>query len=310
MKTYIIGTILCLMFINSQNVTAQRGRFLNDYPLAYPSSTLEQKVEFEKTITAMMGGIKILESPNTTKAKGDKEAYSIENYKTSLEKMALYASNASIKAAKDQSKAMSKVTKAIKGSRYASASAQLLKLGAKEAKNSESLFFIWRDYMIDIDSKMPWVQPMNIKTTRTYRMILDYTNKKNRRPFGIKAELGAVVADGAQALSNCLENPQNLEWKGGSKIEMSEGDQLQRLAGIVAFYNWRKHDVSSGKRAAHIDTKIVQLLQKSLYDVVRSIQKKGKSWDADPAHGENLLKLFETTIKSGWSVNGDKAQKN
>ena len=139
--------------------------------------------------------------------------------------------------------------------------------------------------------------------------MLDYMSKNYERPFGIKEELGAVVADGAQALSNCLESPKDLDWEGESKMKMREGDQLRRLASIVAYYDWRRHEKSSGKRTAHISPKIVRTLQKSLYDIVRSILKKKAAWDADSAHGKNLLDLFQATLANGWSVNGDKAQK-
>jgi hypothetical protein len=307
----LLGIFLFLSLCNTNTLEAQRrGRFIDAYPLAMPSSSSEYKAEFEKTLGAVLGGIKLLESPNVLKSRSDEEAYIVDDYKSDLNKMITYAKGLCEKTGNDVTKDLDNVAKAIKGSKYGNASGALLKMGAKKGvEEAEHLFFVWRDYLQDIEKESPWTNPKNIKVTRIYRMMINYVGENYDRPFGIQAEQGAVVADGAQALSNCLENPTSLDWKGEAQMGMKEGDQLRRLVSNVAYYDWRIHDKNSGQRAAHIDKEAVRLLQQSLYDVVRTILKNKENWDKDAAHGKNLLALFHATSSNGWSVNGDKAQK-
>ena len=107
-----------------------------------------------------------------------------------------------------------------------------------------------------------------------------------------------------------MENPQDLAWKGGSRYTMREGDELRRLASNVSYYHWRLHDPIPARRAAMINRKVVQNVEQALYDVVRSTLEKKENWGMDPAHGANLRRLFEDTRKSGWNVNGDRAQRD
>ncbi len=309
MQVNIISIILCILFLNTQNITAQKSRFIAGYPISTPTSNADYKEEILKTASAMLGGLKLLDSPNLPKSKADKEAYLAEDYKTALNEMTNYAIGLCDKAGKVYLKDLEKVAKSIKTSKYSAASGFLLKMGAKASQDSEKSFFIWKDYLEDIKNNAPWINPKNIKVNYIYQTMLHYIGSNYDRPFGVQAEQGAIIADGAQALSNCLENPNELDWKGELKMSMKEGDQLRRLASDVAYYAWRRHDKNSGMRAAHIDTKIVRLLQISLYDTVRSIMDRKGGWDADPAHGKNLLALFEATISNGWSVNGDKAKR-
>ncbi len=300
---------ILLLFIAVQTQAQRAGRFFEEYPLATPSSSAEYQEEFEKTLGAILGGVTLLESPDIPKSRIDVEAYTVDDYKDNINTMLTYATGLCEKTGNDLTKDLSKIGKAIKSSKYSSASADLLQMGAKGGKDAPNLFFIWRDYLRDVEKAAPWTDPKNIRVTRIYRMMVDYVGKNYDRPFGMKAEQGAVVADGAQALSNCLENPQSLDWKGEAKMTMKEGDQLRRLVSDVAYYDWRLHDKNSGQRANHIDKDMVRLLQQSLYDVVRSIMQKKENWDQDAAHGNNLLGLFKATGDSGWTVNGDKATK-
>lgn len=309
MKCSNISILLFFFLFSSLNIQAQRGRFIDDYPIAMPSSSSEYKEEFQKTLGAILGGIKLLESPNVLKSRSDEEAYIVDDYKTELNNMVTYAKGLCEKTGEDVVKDLDNVAKAIKGSKYGNASGALLKMGAKSGEDPEHLFFVWRDYLKDIEQGSPWTNPKNIRVTRVYRTMVNYVGEKYDRPFGIQAEQGAIIADGAQALSNCLENPNQLDWNGESQMGMKEGDQLRRLVSNVAYYDWRIHDKNSGQRAAHIDKDAVRLLQKSLYDVVRSILKKKDNWDSDAAHGKNLLALFHATHSNGWTVNGDKAKK-
>ena len=140
MQHHILGIVICLLL--SQYSFAQKSRFLGDYVLAQPKSAIEHNEDFQKTVTAMLGGVKILESPNTPKSRSDIEAYTVDDYKASLEKMAAYAKKMCEKSGKDKSKEFDKVAKSIKSSKYAAASADLLSLGAKNSADNETQFFI------------------------------------------------------------------------------------------------------------------------------------------------------------------------
>ncbi|WP_264791512.1 hypothetical protein [Aureispira anguillae] len=289
---------------------AQKQRFNGNYPLATPSKSESQiKAEYEKTVTAMLGGVRLMGLNTTPTSREDPEAFTKDDYKEVVEEMNVYAIELCQKLGTDYANKLKKISKAIKSNKFSSAESDLESIGAQSSKEAETIFFIWKEYLRDKENKAPWTDPENIKITRVYRAMLAYVSKNYERPFGAQAEQGAIIADAAQALSNCMENPTELAWKGESKMTMRKEDELRRLASNVSYYNWRMHNPISGKRAAQIDETVVRHLQQALYDVVRTTIENKDRWDNDPAHGANLLRLFEDTKGSGWTVNGDKAHK-
>jgi len=310
-KSLYLPLFLLPLFVLGVTKTteAQRGRFINGYPVTQPSSSKEYKEEYDKTVSAILGGVQLLESPNLPKNRDDPEAYIEDDYQAMAVAMVEYAKKMCEKTGAKYTKDLDKIGKMVDGGRYAPASAKLMKIGAKGGKESERLFFIWNDYLKDIEANMPWVDPKNAKYARMYRAMLQYVSQNYDRPFGVQAETGAVVADAAQALSNCLETPKELNWKGEKNVKMRQEDQLRRLVSNVAYYNWRLHDRLSGQRAYRIDRKIVRHLQKALFDVVKTTMQKGNGWHGDPVHGNNLLKLYKATLANGWLVDGNRAQR-
>lgn len=307
---YPYTTFLCLLMLVTTSLSAQKTRFSGQYPLATPSKSETQvKAEYEQTVTAILGGVRILSMETTPSKREDPEAFIKDDYKATLDKMNVYAIELCEQLGTDYTDKLKKIAKSIKSNKYINAIASLESIGGISDEEAESLYFIWKEYLEDKEQAMPWTDPKNLKITRVYRAMLTYVSENHDRPFGAQAEQGAVVADAAQALSNCMESPENMLWKGENKMKMREEDELRRLASCVSYYNWRLHDRISGKRAAHINPVIVQHIQKALYDVVRSVIQKQDNWDNDPAHGNNLLQLFEDTKSKGWSVNGDRAQK-
>lgn len=293
-------------------VQAQKLRFNGHYPLATPKegSEAQIKAEYEKTVTAMLGGVRLM-ALNTTPSKNeDPEAFTKDDYKASVATMSAYATELCASLKTDHANDLKQIEKAIKSNKFSTAISSLEKIGAQSTEDAETIFFIWKEYLQDKENKAPWTNPENIQITRMYRAMLTYVSKNYERPFGAQAEQGAIIADAAQALSNCMENPTELAWKGESKMNMRKEDELRRLASNVSYYNWRMHDPISGKRSAHIDQEVVNHLQQALYDVVRTTIQEKDRWNNDPAHGANLLRLFEDTKRSGWMVNGDKANKS
>lgn len=290
---------------------AQKLRFNGHYPLATPKvgSESQVKAEYEKTVTAMLGGVRLMALNTTPTKKEDAEAFTKEDYKVTVAQMSAYAEELCAILKTDYANDLKKIEKSIKSNKFSNAISSLEKIGAQSIEDAETLFFIWKEYLRDKKNEAPWTDPRNIQITRMYRAMLVYVGKNYDRPFGAQAEQGAIIADAAQALSNCMENPTELAWKGESRMNMKKEDELRRLASNVSYYNWRMHDPISGKRSAHIDQDVVNHLQQALYDVVRTTIQEKDSWNNDPAHGANLLRLFEDTKRSGWTVNGDRANK-
>lgn len=301
---------ILIMAIGMQ-VQAQKLRFNGHYPLATPKTSSESQVkaEYEKTVTAMLGGVRLMALNTTPTKKEDEEAFTKDDYKATVGEMSVYAAELCGLLKTDYANDLKKIDKSIKSNKFSSAISSLEKIGAKSVEDAEAIFFIWKEYLQDKNNNAPWTDPKNIQVTRMYRGMLAYVGKNYERPFGAQAEQGAIIADAAQALSNCMENPTELTWKGESKMNMRKEDELRRLASNVSYYNWRMHDPISGKRSAHINQEVVTHLQQALFDVVRTTIQEKDRWNNDPAHGANLLHLFEDTKRSGWSVNGDKANK-
>lgn len=302
---------ILIMAIGMQ-VQAQKLRFNGHYPLSTPkeSSESQVKAEYEKVVTAMLGGVRLM-ALNTTPTKNeDTEAYTKDDYKATVAIMSAYAVELCAILKTDYANDLKKIEKSIRSNKFSSAISSLEKIGAQSIEDAETIFFIWKEYLEDKENNAPWTDPKNIQITRMYRAMLAYVGKNYERPFGAQAEQGAIIADAAQALSNCMDNPTALAWKGESKMNMRKEDELRRLASNVSYYNWRMHDPISGKRSAHINKTVVSHLQQALYDVVRTTIQEKERWNNDPAHGANLLRLFEDTKQSGWTVNGDKANKS
>lgn len=307
LSTFSIFTLFFLLF--AQQTFAQKLRFNGHYPLATPNGKESQvKAEYEKTLTAILGAAELMGNEKTPTKEIDREAYTRDNYKATAENMQRYADELNTQLNMGHNNQLKKIAKALRANRFSTAISDLKNLGAKST-DAQQVFFIWKDYMRDKEVGTPWIDPKNIQITRVYRAMLKYVSKNYDRPFGVQAEQGAVVADAAQALSNCMENPDEMAWKGESRFSMRQEDELRRLASIVSYYNWRKHDPISGMRSAHIDPQIVDHVQQALFDIVRTTLEKKEHWNNDPAHGANLLRLFEDTKNSGWTVDGEKAKR-
>lgn len=307
---YLSAFFLVSFFVSINFLNAQKTRFIDNYPLAAPSERdFETKEEYEKTVSAMLGGIRLMALETTPTNSEDPEAFSKDDFKKTVDEMGLYAIELSKKVGSNYEDQLKKISKSIKSNKFGDAITSLENIGAKSTEDVEELYFIWKEYLQDLKHNAPWTDPKNIEVTRMYRALLIYVSKNYERPFGAQAELGAVIADAAQALSNCLENPRQITWKGEGKMNMRKEDELRRLASNVAYYNWRMHDKVSGRRGAAINVTTIRHLQLALYDVVRTIISQKEKWDSSAVHGLNLLRLFEDTKTSGWSVNGDKANK-
>ncbi len=309
-QRFTIYYIFILLFlVVAQDSFAQKLRFNGHYPLAAPNGKESQvKAEYEKTLTAILGGAELMGDDNTPTKEIDNEAYTRDGYRAIVENMQRYADEMNVQLGLEHDDQLKKIAKAIRGNKFEAAVSELKDLGAATT-DAQQVFFIWKDYMRDKEVGAPWTDPDNIRTTRMYRAMLQYVSKNYDRPFGVQAEQGAIVADAAQALSNCMENPDDLAWKGDDRFKMRQEDELRRLASLVAYYNWRRHDPISGKRSAHINPQIVDHVQQALYDIVRTVLDKKENWNNDPAHGANLLRLFEDTKNSGWRVDGERAKR-
>jgi hypothetical protein len=301
---------LVLVCLNLSVSVAQDTRFHHEYPLAVPSSQKsELSYEMQRTVSAMLGGVKIASDATTPSKTDDKEAFTKESIKLSLQTMLDYFAELSSQVGIDNAGQLKKIEKSIKAGKFDLCNQQLQSLGAQFEGDIEAQFFVWKEYLSDIQQEVPWLSPQNIEVTRVYRQVLSYVSKVYERPFGVQAEQGAVIADAAQALSNCLEHPESIAWKGEKRIKMKEDDELRRLASNVAYYNWRMHDRISGRRAALINTDMIRHLQNSLYQVVYTIIKEEEQWIHHAQHGKNLRQLCKDAAVSGWYVNGDRAQK-
>jgi hypothetical protein len=290
---------------------AQAQRFIGNYPLSAPHNSLELKPEYQRSMTAIAGGVLMLKKETTPKKREDPEALIKSDYETEIEGMMTYAGALSKDQAENKKRAeeMKKILKLIKSSKYDQALSALETEGASLQGEVEAAYFIWRDYLADLRDSMPWTLPKNQEVSRMYRTLLNYVSKNHERLFGPKAELGAISADAAQALSNALENPKNLSWKGERQMNLKKDDQLCRLANNVAYLEWRLHDPTSAQRSALIDRKLTQQLKKALFDVVRSIMEDKENWAKDATHGLNLQELYHATQGQGWKVDGINARK-
>lgn len=308
--TFLPSCLAFFLLFSSAFISAQDKRFHKEYPLALPSDDKsELSYEIQRTVSAMLGGVKLASLETTPKKQEDPEAFTKDDIKNSLQEMLDYVAELSAKLQIENSAQLKKIGALIKGGKYDDATQKLKLLGAKSDGDIEAQFFVWKEYMSDIKNKAPWIDPANIKISRIYREMLTYVAKVYERPYGVQAEPGAILADAAQALSNCLEHPNDIAWHGETKIKMTEKDELKRLASNVAYFNWKMHDKVSGRRAALINTEVVRHLHHALYHVVHTIIKNHETWNMDAGHSKNLAQLYKDVQNNGWYVNGDKARK-
>ncbi len=304
---------LLLFLMQCFSLQAQAVRFSGYYPLCTPDeSPSEILPELEMTLMAIAGGCKVADDPNTPKRRADPEAYIHDDYKETLLKMVDYASKLADKANQSSAKALlKKLGKSIKKKKFSEALNACMQAKVNTKAEVEMIYFLWADYLYEQEKEVPWLKPSNRKVARQYRNLLrSAVENAKDRPFGAQAQIGAVVADAAQALSNCMENPEELSWQGEGKVSLRKADELRRLASNIAYLEWRMHDGINGRRAYHIDREIVIKAKKALYDLTAAMYREKADWYEDPHHGENLQVLYNTTFENAWKVDGTNALKD
>lgn len=317
MKKIIISSLFLsflMLGINNNRVFGQKIRFSGDYPIATPdNSRADLEPELEMTMKALAGACKLGDDPNALTKREDPEAYIKDDYKKDCDKLIAYATEliGKIKPndAKTRLENLKKLGKLTKSGKFADALNQLINEKVDTKAEIESIYFIWMDYLYEKEKDVPWLKPLNLRTSRNYRTMLHYVSSSFDRPFGAQAQQGGVVADAAQALSNCMESPKELAWQGDGKITMKKEDELRRLAADVAYFEWRMHDKINGRRAYAIDRDAVIKVKQALYDVVAAMTREQKDWHTDPHHGENLQVLYDLTFENEWRVDGTNALK-
>jgi hypothetical protein len=297
-------------------VSAQNTRFKGNYPLATPAENIiELKAEYEHTLKAIAGGLRMIDKPNTPSKKDDKEAFTKQDFKSQVETMHTYAVELATKLAAIQkdpwttklSNLKTQLGKHIKGGKNQAALDWLTSNEVTNNDESEEIFLIWHDYLLDKQLNAPWLNPQNIEVNRMYRLLVEYVAKNFDRPYGLQAEQGAISADAAQALSNCLEFPAQLGWAGEDKITLKKDDELRHLTGNIVFYEWRLYTPINGQRAAAIDRNQVRNVKKALYETVFAMHHNKREWHKDKAHAANILQLYKDALDNGWAVDGLRA---
>ncbi len=303
--------IFLIAFAWFSALCAQPSRFSGEYPLATPAANIiEQKADYEKTLTAIIGGARLAALKETPTSKSDPEAITKQEFKQTIEEMLAYANELAIAMQNKQEESLKKVAKLIKSDKTEEALQILKSNGGSSAENAEHIFFIWKDYLLDKKDNAAWLNPTNLKANRLYRAVLNYVSKNFERPFGLYAELGAVVSEAAQCLSNCLDNHNKLSWQGEGEIAMEKDDDLRRLAACVSYLEWRRHDAANGRRSAKVDKTVVQHLQKALFEIILTMQQQKTDWYKSVLHGTHLQVLYADAAQIGWNVDGERAQKN
>jgi hypothetical protein len=311
-KTTHISLLLFLVLIFTQQLDAQKARFSGYYPLCTPDdSPAELEPELEMTLMAIAGGCKVADDPKTPKKREDPEAYIHDDYKESLLKMVAYATEIAGKLDNSNVKTLTKkLEKSIKKKKFNEALNALMQAKINTQEDIIMIYFLWSDYLYEKEQDAPWLKPIARKTSRSYRGLINSAVEYSKeRPFGAQAQLGGVVADAAQALSNCMENPEELAWQGEGKIRLQQADELRRLASDVAYLEWRMHDAVNGRRAYMINREVVFKVKKALFDLAAAMSREQKDWHNDPHHGENLQVLYDTTFDNEWRVDGTNALK-
>jgi hypothetical protein len=311
----IISLIISFLLLSFGSMRAQPMRFRGPYPLATPAENIiELKAEYEHNLKAINGGLRMIEKPNTPSKKEDKEAVTKAEFKAQVETMFAYATELATKLAAIQKEpwsskltALQQLGKSIKGGKNQAAIDWLTANEVVDNEANEELFLIWYDYLDDRKAAVPWLLPANIEITRSYRDLLDYVTKNFDRPYGLQAEQGAVSANAAQALSNCLEFPEQVGWTGGKDISLKKDDELRQLASNLVFYEWRLYTPINGQRAAAINRVEVRNIRMAIYNTVTAIHKYQKNWSKEQGHSSQILQLYRDAKAEGWTVDGLRA---
>lgn len=304
--------LLLFLLLFSQISDAQRSRFSGYYPLCTADdSPGELEPELEMTLMAIAGGCKVADDPKTPKKREDPEAYIHDDYKETLLEMVDYATEVAGKLKNNDAKSLlKKLGKSIKKKKFNEGLNTLMQAKINTQEDVIMIYYLWKDYLYEKEQDVDWLKPLNRKVARQYRNLINSAVQYSKdRPFGAQAQLGGVVADAAQALSNCMENPDELAWQGEGKVRLQQADELRRLASDVAYLEWRMHDAVNGRRAYQIDRSVVLKVKKALYDLTAAMVREKTDWKNDPHHGENLQVLYDTTFENAWRVDGTNALK-
>ncbi len=305
---------LCCLLVSAA-AHAQNTRFKGMHPLAAPADNIiELKTEWEYIMQALAGGIRMIEKQTTPAKKSDPESFTKADFKAHTEAIADYALQLATKLAAIQKDPWEKrvvevqqVQKDLKAAKYKPVSDWLTTQQVQSTEALEEHFLICHDYIVDKQLNAPWTRAENIETTRMFRNVIDYATKAFERPYGLQAEQGAVSANAAQSLSNCLEFPQNLSWNGEKEISFKKDDEIRQLVGTIVFYEWRLYQPVNGVRAAAINRTHIRNTKKALYDLIAAMQSNQKDWHKQKGHGDNIQQLYRDAAESGWSVDGLRA---
>lgn len=306
--------LLCCLLVSAA-LYAQNTRFKGMYPLAAPAENIiELKAEWDYLLPAIAGGIRMIEKPNTPSKKADPEAFTKADFKAHTEAIADYALQVATKIAAIQKDPwekrvveMQQVQKDLKSAKYKAVVDWLATQQVQGSDQMEEQFLICHDYVVDKQVNAPWTRAENLETTRLFRSVIDYTAKNFDRPYGLQAEQGAVSANAAQSLSNCMEFPQNLSWNGEKEISFKKDDELRQLAGTIVFYEWRLYQPVNGLRAAAINRTHVRNVKNALYEVVARMKRNQKDWHKEKGLGDVIQQLYRDALENGWTLDGQRA---
>ena len=315
-RSYKLLIAICICCLSLSNMYGQNARFRGVYPLAAPTedSQVELKADYEQTLAAISGGMRLIEKENTPSKKTDNEVVTKQDFKVEVEKMQAYALDLATKLAAKQAnpwtetvKELEKLGKAIKGAKYKDAFAWLEAKNIKSTAEQEELFLIWATYLEDKSLNMPWTDPKNIDATRTFRSLIDYVSKKFDKPYGLQAEQGALSSNTAQYLSNCIEFRKELSWAGEGDINLKAEDQLSLLINNIVYYEWRTFTPVNGQRAAGLNKTYIRNVKKAAYYLVLAMKRDNEYWYSNPILGENILQLYKDALAQKWLVDGLRA---
>lgn len=306
-------SFLILFLGCSMALWAQPQRFNGGFPICTPDeSPAEIEPEIDQTLKAIYGGCQLALDERVLKKRKDPEAYIVSDYQEQMLAFIAYAQEQNAKLnGQPRKKLLEELESLLKKEKFEDA--QLLlkkeKLEGLGQEDWQTLYFAWANYRYEAQAQAPWLDPINRRTNRRYRAIINYVTQGFEQPFGQQAQMGGVVADAAQALSNCMAYPENLAWQGEGGFNMKKEDELRRLASDIAYLEWRTQEKVNGRRAYAIDRKAIMKIKLALFDVIQSMEKQKGSWHSSPKHGENLEILYNLTFDNDWRVDASSALK-
>jgi len=306
-------SFLILFFGCSMVLWAQPQRFNGGFPICTPDeSPAEIEPEIDQTLKAIYGGCQLALDERVLKKRKDPEAYILSDYQEQMLAFVAYAQeqNSKLKG-QPRKKLLEELEKLLKKEKFEAAQLLLKKenLEGQGQEDWQTLYFAWANYRYEAQAQAPWLDPTNRQTNRRYRSIINYVTQRFEQPFGQQAQMGGVVADAAQALSNCMAYPENLAWQGEGGFNMKKEDELRRLASNIAYLEWRSQEKTNGRRAYAIDRKAIMKLKLALFDVIQSMEQQKRSWHSSSKHGENLEILYNLTFDNNWRVDASSALK-